>query len=248
MSEEARRVFKMETVLSLVANKGGSDVTGLVSYLVSRDVTPEDEAIAAPLCKAWLFHLLPSLIEAKFPENGIWDDFVKKESSRIGDNVSVTPIDDAELATVNVVLDTVATQKQTIAEQSAKIDDLEGQVNELEPFRGKSEELEKKVAGLEEKVSGLESENADLKKQTKEFEGKLAVDESGLNKTVQDIVSKAIKDACAVLPAAGAAGAVAAEGAAEPAPFDDGAAGAGESAPADDFGFGSAGADDGFGF
>lgn len=243
MSEEGRRVFNMETILSLINGKGGDDVSDLLGFLSQRDLSPQEEGVVAILARAWLFSQHPPFMESTYDESGIWEDFVKKEKSRLGDNVSLTPIPEAEMAQINTVLDSMASQKATIAEQQEKIAGLEGTVAELEPFKAQAADLEKKVAQLEEKVAGLEEQNAELKKQTKEFEGKLAINEGDLESTVKDIVSKAVKDAVAAMPKA-APGEAAAVGEEAPAAAEEEAGG-----PPEDFGFGDSGGDSsGFGF
>ena len=245
MSAEARRVFKMEVILSLIADKVGGDVVDLLNFLTKRDLNDQEAAVAATLGKAWLFSLNPELMKSEYDETAIYEEWVAKESKRLGDNVSVTPIDDAELAPINAILDTMAANKSTIADQAAQIDELKAKVEELEPFTGKAADLENKVEQLEGKVADLEEKKAELSKANAEFAGKLPVAEDDLNSTIKDIVTKAIKDAAASVPL-GTPGAAAAEGgeaaaAAEEVPAED--------AVPDTFGFGASGSDSGgFGF
>jgi uncharacterized coiled-coil protein SlyX len=241
MSEEGRRVFKIETVLALIAGKAGSEVTDLLCYLTQRDLSAQEEGAVAPMAKGWIYSQNPAFMEAKFDETDVYADWVAKQAKRLDDNVSLTPIPAGELEGINAVLDSLNAAKETVAEQASTIEELEAKVSELEPYPGKVEELEKKVEELSGKIEELESENKELKSATAEFEGKVPVAEDELNNTIKDIVTKALKDAVASVPA-GAAGEA---GEAAPAAAEEEQTGG----VPDDFGFGSSGSDDsGFGF
>ncbi len=239
MSDEGRRVLKMETILALFAGKAGGEVSDLVSFLTKRSLSSSEEAVAAPLCKAWLCSQLPGLLESRYDESAIYGDWIKKECARLGaDNVSVPPIDDANIEPIAGVLDMLAANKASRAEQTETIANLEGQVAALTPFKDKTAALEKKAADLQGKVEGLEKEVANLKKEAAQFKGKVPINEKEIESAVKDIVQRAVASIAVVAP--GAAG----EAAAAPA-ADDGAT----AAPPDDFGFGASGAGgDGFGF
>ncbi len=244
MSEE-RKVFKIEKVLALLAGKTGGEVSELLFFLTQQDLDATGEAMVAPLAKAWLCSQHPPFLDCRFTPESIYEDWIAANAKKIGDNVSLKPILEDDMAPIITVIETLAQQKATVAEQAEKLAGLEAKVAELEPFEAKAAELEKKVAGLEGDKEKLNKDVVALKKETAAFQGKLPVAESELNDTIKDIVTKALKDAVASVPA-GAAGAVAAEGgeaAAEAAPEE-----AGGGVP-DDFGFGASGADgDGFGF
>lgn len=243
MSDEGRRVFKMETVLGLVAGKTGADVSDLLGYLAQRALTTEEEAAVAPMAKGWLYSQNPAFMQCAEAE-GNYDDWLKKERARLGDNVSLQPISAAELAGISGVLDKIVALKAHVAGLEKDVAGLQAQVKELTPFKGQAADLEKKLAQSEQKVQSLNSDIANLKKELAPFNGKVAIDEKEIESSVKDIVSRAVKDALKVLPVA-AAGTAAAEGAA-----------AGSDTPAEDagdvpdtFGFGASGpSDDGFGF
>jgi len=242
MSEDARRVIKMETVLGLIAGKSGDDVSDLLGFLTQRELTAQDETIVAPLAKAWICSQHPPFLENPYKETEIYEEWVQKEIKRLGDNISVAPIPADEVAGINSVLDLIHENKKTIAEQTETIKALEAEKAELEPYVKKTADLEKKVEQLNSTIGKNNEEIAKLKEQTAEFQGKLPVAESELNDTIKDIVTKALKDAVKAVPvgaAAGEAGEEAAEAAAE-----DTSGGV-----PDDFGFGASGGDsDGFGF
>lgn len=243
MSEEGRRVFKMDTILALLAGKESEATSDLLRFLTQRELSSQEEGIVTTLAKAWLFSMNPPFMDCKLAETDIYDEWVAKECKRLGDNLSVEPIPADELSTITGILDTLVANKATIAEQGEKIAELDAKVAELAPFEGKTADLEKKVEDLTGKVEGLETEKAELKKETAGFAGKIAVAESELNSTISDIVTKALKDAVASVPTGGGAAADG-EAAAEEAPAEE----AGGGVP-DDFGFGASGDDsDGFGF
>ena len=246
MSDEARRVFKMETILGLIAGKGGTDVSDLLGYLSQRELSADEEGVVAPMSKGWLYSMEPRFMQCCYDEGEPFDAWTKKQASKLGDNVSVEPIPAADMASISIVLDKLADAKTTVAEQAAAIEGLQASVAELEPFKAQAADLEKKVEDLSGKLETAQTELAGAKKELKTFEGKVAINETEVESSVKDIVSRAVKDALATLPAgaAVAAGAEEAAPAAEEAPAED----AGSSVP-DDFGFGASGSDDsGFGF
>ena len=246
MSDEARRVFKMETILGLIAGKGGTDVSDLLGYLSQRELSADEEGVVAPMSKGWLYSMEPRFMQCCYDEGEPFDAWTKKQASKLGDNVSVEPIPAADMASISIVLDKLADAKTTVAEQAAAIEGLQASVAELEPFKAQAADLEKKVDDLSGKLETAQTELAGAKKELKTFEGKVAINETEVESSVKDIVSRAVKDALATLPAgaAVAAGAEEAAPAAEEAPAED----SGSSVP-DDFGFGASGSDDsGFGF
>lgn len=241
MSED-RRVIKMETVLGLIAGKSGDDVSDLLGFLAQRELTAQDETIVAPLAKAWICSQHPPFLENPYKEPEIYEEWVQKEIKRLGDNISVAPIPEDELAGITSVLDLLHENKKTIAEQAETIETLEAEKAEIEPFVKKAGDLEKKVEQLNGTIEKNNEEIAKLKEQTAEFQGKLPVAESELNDTIKDIVTKALKDAVKAVPAGAAAGEAGAEVAEEAAAEESGGV-------PDDFGFGASGDDsDGFGF
>lgn len=244
MSDEGRRVIKMESILALMAGKSGGEVSDLLAFLTQRDLNAEEESVVQPLAKAWLMSKIPGLMNVEYQESDVFESWAASQSKKLGgENVSIAPITESEMAPINVVLDTLRSNDATISEQAEKIAELEAKVEELEPYVGKSEKLEKEVEQLKSKVESLEAEKAEQAEKIAEFEGKLPVAEDELNATIKDIVTKALKDAVATVPvgAAAAAGAEAGEAAAaEPEE---------EAGVPDSFGFGASGSDgDGFGF
>lgn len=250
MSEEARRVFKMETILGVIAGKSGADVADLLGYLAQRELSTEELGAVAPIAKGWLYSLEPRFMNCEYSETEGFEEWAQKQAASLGDNVSIEPIPAAEMAGIAVVLDKMADSKATLAAQAAEIADLKAKVEGLAPFEGKTATLEKQVADLTEKLDKAKADLTAAQKELKTFDGKVAINEKEIESSVKDMVSKGLKEALANLPvgAAVAAGAVAGDeaAAAEPAGFEEAASG---SDVPDDFGFGASGAsDDGFGF
>ena len=253
MSDEGRRVFPMETALGVVAGKGGDDVLDFMGYAVGRSVCDDCRPALSPMVKGWLYSLNPDFMKAEFDENISYDTWLGEQKRKFGDNLSIPPMPDRELAGINALLETVeaakrhAEDKEAEAEEAqAAKDAADAEIKALTPFKKKAEDLEAKVAGLEEKNKALAAEVAELKEKLAAFDGKVAIDEKEIEKSVKDIVTRAVGS----IAAAGGvvAGAAAAEGgdAAAPADFDSGSSSGGVP---DDFGFGASGpSDDGFGF
>lgn len=245
MSDEARRVFKMETILGLIAGKGGTDVSDLLCYLTQRELCADEEGVVAPMSKGWLYSMEPRFMQCSYEEGEPFDAWTKKQASKLGSNVSVDPIPAADMASISIVLDKLADAKATVAEQATAIEGLQANVAEFEPFKAQAADLTKKVEDLSGKLEAAQTDLAKAKKELKTFDGKVAINETEVESSVKDIVSRAVKDAIASLPVGAAV--VAADGAeapAEEAPAEP----AGSSVP-DDFGFGASGNDDsGFGF
>ncbi|MDL2316504.1 hypothetical protein LJC59_05420 [Desulfovibrio sp. OttesenSCG-928-A18] len=254
MSDEGRRVFPMETALGVVAGKGGDDVLDFMGYALNRTVDEDCRPAINPMVKGWLYSLNPEFMKASFDANINYDSWISEQKRKFGDNVSITPMPDSELAGINALFESVEEAKQTAEDKTGEAEDAmaakdaaDAEVAALTPFKKKAEDLEAKVAQLEEKNKALNAEVAELKEKLGSFDGKVAVDEKDIEKSVKDIVSRSVKEALGgLLAAGGVAGAALAEGAdaapAEEAPADSGGV-------PDTFGFGASGSDgDGFGF
>lgn len=240
MSEE-RRVFKMETVLNLIAGKGGSDVSELLAFLTQRDLTPKNEGMVGVLAKAWIYSQHPPFMDCKYSPVALYDDWVAQETKRLGDNLSIAPISSAEMEPINAIIDGIAADAATIAEQAEKIEELEGKVAALEPIPAKIPPLEKKIEDLTAKIKTLDETIKSQKSQIAEWKGMTPIAEAELNSTIKEIVTKALKDAVASVPLGAAGGGAAG---------DAGAAVAEESSEGgvpDSFGFGAT-SDSGDGF
>ncbi|MDR2055606.1 MAG: hypothetical protein LBQ10_07050 [Desulfovibrio sp.] len=240
MSDTNRKVFPVESVLALVAGKGGADIREIAGYVAGRSLACDCCARAAgPFAAAWLARLYPKFSELEWKEDMPWEAFVAKGRSLFGDNVSLTPMDGRVRAVADQALDFLADSFKNLQAQTAAAVELEGRVRVLEPLEAKAAALQKKCDALEDKIKSMNTDLGGLRKQVAGFQGKVAVDHDELMRSIKD----AIKDGLKGFAAGGvAAGAAAAAGDGENAP-------AGESGVPDDFGFGASGADnDGFGF
>jgi hypothetical protein len=250
MSDEGRRVFLMETALGVVAGKGGEDVLDFMGYAIGRSVRDDCRPALNPVVKGWLYSLNPDFMKAGFDEGIRYDAWVDEQKRKFGDNVSIPPMPDRELAGINALIETVEAAKQLAEDKeveadaaNAALDEANAEINTLMPFKKKAEDLEAKVVQLEEKNKGLAAEVVDLRKKLTAFDGKIAIDEREIEKSVKDIVARAVGSIAA---ASGAAASAAGTGEAA-APTDVGSAASG--GVPDDFGFGASGANnDGFGF
>lgn len=246
MSDEGRRVFKMEAVYSLLSGQSNADVSEMLGYLAQRSLDEDTEAAVAPMAKAWLFSLNPDFLKVCCCEGGAHSESCAKTRSELPDNISISPIPASHMNELNALLDKVeAAMSESVADQAAAAA-ANKKAKELEPFKKKAEDLDKKVAQLEEKVKSLDAANNELKAEAAKFTGKVAIDEDALESSVKDIVSRAVKASLGALAVAGAGAAAGAEGAAAAEPAAEESASGGVP---DTFGFGASGAsDDGFGF
>ena len=254
MSDQGRRIFPMETALNVVAGKGGADVLDFLGFAVNREVSDECRPAVNPMVKGWLYSLNPDFMKVAYNESTSYSAWVADQKRKLGDNVSMTPMSAGDLAGIEALFDMVENAKQTAEDKEAEAEEAqaaqaaaEAEAKKLAPFKKKAEDLEKKVAQLEEKNNALNAEIKELKAKAAAFDGKVAVDEGDLEKSVKDIVSKAVKAALGGLVAAGGVAALA-EGAGADEPAAEEAAADAGGVP-DTFGFGTSGSDgDGFGF
>lgn len=244
MSDVARKVFPLETVLALFMGKDDVEIRDIAGYLTGRSIAcPCAAKLVGPMAAGWLAANYPAFMTLDWAEGVSWEAFVAGVKKEVGDAVSVEPMNARLQATVGAVLDAAATAQDTAAAQAQALADLQAKIDELAPFQAQAKELEAKCAQLEGKIKSLNADMKELRKQAVAFNGKMAVDQEGL----EDAIKSAIKENMKGLVVAGgaaAAGAVAADAAAEEAPAEE----SGSNVP-DDFGFGFSGANaDGFGF
>lgn len=252
MSDEGRRVFPMETALGVVADKGGEDVLDFMGYTIGRSVCDDCRPALGPMVKGWLYSQNPDFMKAGFDESLGYDIWLGEQKRKLGDNISITPMPERELGAVNALIDTVQAAKQLAEDKVAEAEAAtaakaaaDAEIKALTPFKKKAEDLEAKVAQLEEKNKALSSELSEAKEKLASFDGKVAIDEKEIEKSVKEIVTRAVGSIAA---AGGVAAAGTAEGG-EAAAAADSDSGSSSGGVPDDFGFGASGAsDDGFGF
>lgn len=240
MSDTSRKVFPVESVLALVVGKEGVDIKEIAGFVTGRSIECDCCAKAVgPFAAAWLARWFPKFLDLDWAEGQSWDGFVSAGRSLLGDNVSLTCMDGRTKALVDQALDTLADTYKSMAAQTAAAAALEERVRALEPAEARAEALSKKVDELEAKIKAMNADMGGLRRQTAEFQGKVAVSHDELMQTIKDAIKDGLKGMVVGGAAAGAAGAAAEEAA--PA--------AAEEAVPDDFGFGASGANsDGFGF
>lgn len=240
MSDAARKVFPMESVLALVMGKEHADVKDIAGYLTGRSLACDCCArLVGPLAAGWLACLYPAFAALEWDESTPWESFVAQVRRKAGDSVSMPPMPPRLQAMAGNMLGYLDDREAAIKAQGDEIACLRATVQELEPFQGKAQELEKKCAQLEDKVKSMTTDMGALRKELMPFQGKMAVDQQELMTMIKDAVKDNLKGLVigAAAGAAVAAGDAATEESAE------------ESGPAPDFGFGASGSDsDGFGF
>jgi hypothetical protein len=242
MSDVARKVFPLESVLALLTDKEDAAVAELAGFLAGRSLCCCSAALVAPMAGGWLASLYPAFINVQYDASRPWATFGSDMKAQVGDNVSVPPMTGRAQAMVAKALDAMAEKAETLKVQSAEIAALQARVAELEPFQGKAEEQEKKISQLEARVKTQNADIGALRREMVPFQGKMPVDQQELENIIKDAIVKNLKNFTGGMAALGAA-AVAGEAAAEP-PAEAGSDGA-----PDSFGFGTSGANsDGFGF
>ena len=240
MSDTARKMFPVETVLALAVAKKGADVKDIAGYITGRSIVCDACAAAvAPFAAAWLAKLTPKFLDMNYKDGDNWGDFVNQGARLLGDTISLTPMDDCLKNAVATVLDMMDDMHGTMVSQRAEIATLRQQVETLAPYQGKAEELQKKCDKLEDTIKTMKTDMGGLRRQVAEFQGKVAINHDELMQSIKDAIKDNLKNITVGVAAAGVAGEAAA--AEEPAQEEGGVP--------DDFGFGTSGANsDGFGF
>lgn len=137
---ETRKVFPMQTFVSLLRGKSGSynkDVLGLLSFITQKDVDEDFAPFAAALAKAWIYEQHPDLTRLK-----------KEEVTDLGENVSVMQLPGDAMEEVNNIFDQLSGFKEKVAEQAEKLSECEATLNEDK----------KKISSLESKVKDYEAQ------------------------------------------------------------------------------------------
>jgi len=242
MSDVARKVFSMEKVLALVVGKlDDIDVKDVASYLTGRSIVCDCCLKAvAPMAAGWLASLYPAFINMEYNSEQSWDAYVNSIKSSVGDSVSLIPMSGSLQSNLSKLLDSMADAYATIESQTAEIGKLSLRVEELEPFQKQAQDLDSKCQQLEAQAKTQKTEMGALRRELIPYQGKVAVDQEGLESIIKDAIKSNMKGLVVGGVAAGAvAGAVAGEAVAEEA--------SGE--PEGSYGFNATGEDgDGFGF
>ena len=156
MSDTARKMFPVETVLALAVAKKGADVKDIAGYITGRSIVCDACAAAvAPFAAAWLAKLSPKFLDMNYKDGDNWGDFVNQGARLLGDTISLPPMDDCLKNAVATVLDMMDDMHGTMVSQRAEIATLRQQVETLAPYQGKAEELQKKCDKLEDTIKGF---------------------------------------------------------------------------------------------
>lgn len=241
MSDTARKVFPIESVLALVMGKEDVDVKEIAGYIAGCSIVcPCAAKMVGPMAGGWLARCYPKFMDLELKDGQSWESFVSQAKSALGDKVSLTPMPAAQQAVVASVIAKLGEMAEAKKAQAAEIAALQAKVESLSAFEAKAAELTATVAKQEDTIKTMKSDMGGLRKQLVPFTGKIALDQDELMQTIKDAIKDNMKGfvaAGAGAAVAGAAGEAAAEAPAE------------ESSVPDDFGFGASGSNgDGFGF
>ena len=172
MSDTARKMFPVETVLALAVAKKGADVKDIAGYITGRSIVCDACAAAvAPFAAAWLAKLSPKFLDMNYKDGDNWGDFVNQGARLQGDTISLPPMDDCLKNAVATVLDMMDDMHGTMVSQRAEIATLRQQVETLAPYQGKAEELQKKCDKLEDTIKTMKTDMGGLRRQVAEFQG-----------------------------------------------------------------------------
>ena len=211
MSDTARKMFPVETVLALAVAKKGADVKDIAGYITGRSIVCDACAAAvAPFAAAWLAKLSPKFLDMNYKDGDNWGDFVNQGARLLGDTISLTPMDDCLKNAVATVLDMMDDMHGTMVSQRAEIATLRQQVETLAPYQGKAEELQKKCDKLEDTIKTMKTDMGGLRRQVAEFQGKVAINHDELMQSIKDAIKDNLKNITVGVAAAGVAGEAAA--------------------------------------
>ena len=242
MSDSERKIFPIESVLALVTSKKDSDLREIAGYIVGQSIPCDVMAHAAgPFAAAWLSRLYPKFADLVWDEEKEgWSSFVVRCSRVLGDKVSLPPMAGNMQQACQAMLKSYADKHAEVLALQKEVASLSAQVESLKPLEGKLTAAQKRADQLDEQLKAQKKDMGALRRQTMEFQGKMAVDQEELLEAIKSAIKDNLKNiAVAAAPAAAAAaGAGAAAGA---------AAATAAAAGGDEFGFGG-GSGDEFGF
>ena len=199
MSDTARKMFPVETVLALAVAKKGADVKDIAGYITGRSIVCDACAAAvAPFAAAWLAKLSPKFLDMNYKDGDNWGDFVNQGARLLGDTISLTPMDDCLKNAVATVLDMMDDMHGTMVSQRAESATLR------QP---------------EETIKTMKTDMGGLRRQVAEFQGKVAINHDELMQSIKDAIKDNLKNITVGVAAAGVAGEAAAE---EPAQEEGG--------------------------
>ncbi len=245
MSDTERKLFPIETVVALINGKQDVDLKEIAGYITGRSIVCDKMAAAvAPFAAAWVSRLYPDMATLIWDEkDGTWPAFIARCSYTLGSKVSMPVMGGPLQASCAAVLDAMTAMHDEAQALKKQVEELTAQVEALKPLEGKLKEANTRADKLDDQLKAAKKDMGALRRQTLEFDGKIAVDE----KELQDVIKSAIKANLKTIrigggPAAGAAGAAAADaaddfGAAAPSGDEFGFGEGGDSGSKDEFGF-----------
>ncbi len=255
MADSERRIFPVETVLALVASKADADLKEIAGYILGESIQCNCKARAvAPFAAAWIARLYPKLADLVWDEGKeSWSNFVVRGAHIFGDKVSLPAMAGGMKETCQNVLKSFAEKMDEVAALQREVAALSAQVEALKPLEAQLKAAQQKADKFEAQLKDQKKEMGALRRQTMEFQGKMALNEEELLDTIKNAIKENLKHvAIAAAPAAGAAPAAAAAAAAAGAGVAAAAAAGGDEfgfggGSGDEFGFGGSGDEFGFG-
>ncbi len=241
MSDSERRIFPIESLLALASGRKDLDIKAAAGYITGRSMCCDMLAgCAAPFAAAWIARLYPRFSDLSWDEGReSWSAYVSRAAAVLGDKISVTPMEGQLQAACAAALDFITAKRDEAAALRREVAALSAQVEALKPLEGQLAAAVKRADKLDDQLKAQKKDMGALRRQTMEFQGKMAVDQEELLEVIKTAIKDNLKSiTVAAAPAAGAAAATAAGA----APSEAAPAGG-----ADEFGFGGGGADE-FGF
>lgn len=241
MADSERRVFPIETVLALAASKEDCDLREIAGYILGESFNCNCKAkVAAPFAAAWVARLYPKFADLVWnEEKETWSNFVVRGAQVFGDKVSLPAMAGSMKVMCQNVLKSIAEKNDEVQALQREVAALSAQVESLKPLEAKLAAAQKKADQFEAQLKDQKKEMGALRRQTMEFQGKMALNEEELLDTIKNAIKDNLKSISIAAPAAAGAAAAAATGAAA-------GAAAAASTGGDEFGFG--GSSDEFGF
>ena len=239
---EDRKIFPVEQVLELVTGKNGADTSSIIAFITGRvNLSTEAAKAAAPFAYAWLVRWHPKFMEMEWKDDQSWESYVRQASHILGDKVSLMPMIGRFKSVADEALDAIEDSQAALSRQMDISSKLEKEVKRLEPLQTLMEAAQKKNDELEAKIKTMKTDMNALNRKAMEFEGKVAMDQDELIRSIKDAIKDGMKGLAVAAPVGGAPSANTADCASASVQAEN-------EAPEDEWGFGSSDSKDEFGF
>lgn len=239
---EDRKIFPVEQVLELVTGKNGADTSAISAFITGRaNLSPEAAKAAAPFAYAWLVRWHPKFMDMEWKEDQSWEAYLRQASHILGDKVSLMPMSGRFKNVADEALNAIEDSQAALTRQMDAAMKLEKEVKRLEPLQMLLETAQKKNDQLEAKIKSMKTDMNALNRKAMEFEGKVAIDQDELMRSIKDAIKDGMKGLAVAASAVAGTSAGASEATAAPAQAEN-------KAPEDEWGFGGSDSQGEFGF